>query len=68
MFQLTYAAVFDKLIHPEKVIRCHGCTIHHPSQREHACLMMDIEDVWFYYHDEAREQKDLDNDIVMKTV
>ena len=66
VFQLTYAAVFDKLIHQEKVNRCHGCTIHHPSQREHSCLMLDSEDAWFYYHDEVREQIDLN--IVMKTV
>ena len=66
VFQLTYAAVFDKLIHQEKVNRCNGCAIQHPSQREHSCLMLDIEDAWFYYHDEAREQIDLD--IVMKTV
>ena len=66
VFQLTYAAVFDKLIHQEKVNRCHGCTIYHPSQRQHSCLMMDNEDAWFYYHDEAREQIDLA--VVMKTV
>ena len=66
VFQLTYAAVFDKLIHQEKVNRCHGCTIDHPSQRQHSCLMMDNEDAWFYYHDEAREQIDLA--VVMKTV
>jgi len=34
-FQLTYAAFYDKLIHQEKVNRCHGCAIHHPNQREH---------------------------------
>ena len=28
--------------------------------------MLDIEDAWFYYHDEVHEQIDLD--IVMKTV
>ena len=66
VFQLTYAAVFDKLIHQEKVNRCHSCTIDHPSQRQHSCLMMDNEDVWFYYHDDAREQIDLA--VVMKTV
>ena len=37
-----------------------------PSQREHSCLMMDIEDAWLYYYDEAREQLDLV--MVMKTV
>ena len=66
VFQLTYAAVFDELIHQEKVNRCHGCKIHHPNRREHSCLMLDSEDAWFYYHDEAREQIDLA--VVMKTV
>ena len=32
VFQLTYAAFFDKLIQEEKVNRCHCCTIEHPSQ------------------------------------
>ena len=66
VFEPTYAAFFDKLVQEEKVDRCHGCTIQHPSQRQHSCLMLDIEDAWFYYHDEAREQIDLA--VVMKTV
>ena len=66
VFQLTYAAFFDKLVQEEKLNRCQGCTIQHPSQRQHSCLMLDIEDAWFYYHDEAREQIDLP--VVMKTV
>ena len=66
VFQLTYAAFFDKLVQEEKVNLCHGCAIQHPSQRQHSCLMLDTEDAWFYYHDEAREQIDLA--VVMKTV
>ena len=66
VFQLTYAAFFDKLVQEEKVNRCHGCVIQHPSQRQHSCLMLDTEDAWFYYHDVAREQIDLA--VVMKTV
>ena len=66
MFQLTYAAYCDKLVQEEKANRCHGCAIQHPSQRQHSCLMLDIEDAWFYYHDEAREQIDLA--MVMQTV
>ena len=61
VFQLTYAAFFG-----EKVNRCQGCAIQHPSQRQHSCLMLDSEDAWFYYHDVAREQIDLA--AVMKTV
>ena len=57
---------FDKLVQEEKANRCHGCTIQHPSQRQHSCLMFDTEDAWFYYHDEAREQ--IDVAVVMKTV
>ena len=41
VLQLTYSAVFDIVIHEEKVNRCDGCAIHHPSQRQHSCLMMD---------------------------
>ena len=66
VFQLTYAAFFDKLVQEEKVNCCHGCVIQHPSQRQHSCLMLDTEDAWFYYHDEAREQIDLA--VVMQTV
>ena len=65
VFQLTYAAMFDRLIHEEKLSRCYGCTVHHPSQREHFCLMMDNEDAWFYFHDEVREKIELSN--VLKT-
>ena len=66
VFQLTYAAFCENLVHQEKVDQCNGCAIQHPSQREHSCLMMDSEDAWFYYHDEARQKIDLT--IVMKTV
>ena len=66
MFQLTYDAFFDKHVQEEKVNRCHGCTIQHPSQRQHSWLMLAIEDKWFNYHDEACEQIDLA--VVMKTV
>ena len=68
VFQLTYAAFYDKLVQEEKVKvnRCQGCTIQHPSQRQHSCLMLDIEDAWSYYHDEAQEQIDLA--MVMLTV
>ena len=59
VFQLTCAAYCDKLVHEEKVNRCHGCAIQHPNQKQHSCLMLDIEDAWFYYHDEAREQRGL---------
>ena len=65
VFQLTYAAMFDRLIHEEKLNRCNGCVIHHPSQREHSCLMIDTEDAWFYCHDEVREKIDLN--VVLKT-
>ena len=66
VFQLTYAAFFDKLVQEAKVNLCHGCAIQHPSQRQHSCLMLDTEDTWFNYHDEAREQIDLA--VVMQTV
>ena len=65
VFQLTYAAMFDTLIQEEKLNRCHGYAIQHPSQRQHSCLMMDSEDAWFYYHDEVREKIDLNT--VLKT-
>ena len=44
VFQLTYAAMLDALIHEEKLKRCNGCEIDHPSQRQHSCLMVDSED------------------------
>ena len=66
VFQLTYGAFFDKLVQEEKVNRGHGCAIQHPSQRQHSCQMLDIEDAWFYYHDIACEQIDLA--VVKKTV
>ena len=53
VFQLTYAATVDKLIQEEKLNRCHGCAIQHPSQNQHSCLMMDNDDAWMYYHDEV---------------
>ena len=59
VFQLSYATIFDALIQQERVNRCNGCAIHHPSQREHSCLMMDSEDGWFYYHDDLRDKIDL---------
>ena len=59
-FQRTYAALIDKLIEQEKLNRCHGCSIQHPSQnQQHSCLMMNIDDAWMYFHDEVAEQIDL---------
>ena len=61
VFQLTYAALIGKLIQQEKLNRCHGCAIQHPSQNQHSCLMMDNDDAWMYYHDEVVEQIDLNS-------
>ena len=66
VFQLTYATIFDALIQQERVNRFNGCAIHHPSHREHSCLMMDSEDGWFYYHDDVRDKIDLNE--VYKTL
>ena len=44
VFQLTYVAFCEDLVHQEKVNQCNGCATHHPSQREHSCLMMDREE------------------------
>ena len=65
MFQLTYAAMLDAMIQEEKINRCNGCAIHHPSQRQHSCLMMDSEDAWFYFRDDVVENIDLN--LVLKT-
>ena len=61
VFQLTYAALVDKLIQQEKLNHCDGCAIQHPSQNQHSCLMMDNDDAWMYYHDEVVEQIDLNS-------
>ena len=53
IFQLTYANMVDELIQEEKLNRYHGCAIQHPSQRQHWCLMMDKEDSWLYYREDA---------------
>ena len=49
----------DKLIQQEKLNRCHGCVIRHPSQNQHSCFMMDNNDAWMCYHDEVVEKIDL---------
>jgi len=36
MFQLTYTAMLDIRIQKEKVNRCSGCAINHPSQRQNS--------------------------------
>ena len=61
VFQLTYAALVDKLIQQEKLNHCDGCAIQHPSQNQHSCLMMDNDDAWKYYQDEVVEQIDLNS-------
>ena len=66
VFQLTYAAMFDTLIQEEKLNRCNGCAIQHPSQRKHSCLMMDNEEAWMYYRDDVVE-KIADLNAVLKT-
>ena len=54
VFQLTYADMVDKLIQQEKLTQ-------QLSQNQHSCLMMDNDDAWMYYHDEAAEQIDLNS-------
>ena len=56
VFQLTYATILDARIQEERVTRCHSCAIQHPSQRQHSCLMMDSEDAWFYFRNDAVEK------------
>jgi len=58
-FQLASAAVCDELIQQETLGRCIGCAVNHPSQREHSCLMMDDEEAWFRYFDQAIDDIDL---------
>ena len=41
VFQLAFAAVCDELILQELLRRCFGCTVNHPSEMEHSCLMVD---------------------------
>ena len=53
IFQLPYAHMVDELIQEEKLNRCHGCAIQHPSQRQHSCVMMDKEDSWLYYREDV---------------
>ena len=65
MFQLIYAALINKVIQQDKLNRCHGCTIQHPGQSPHSCLMMDNDDAWMYHHDEVVETIDLNS--VLKT-
>ena len=57
--------MLDAMIQEEKINRCNGCAIHHPSQRQHSCLMMDSEDGWFYFRDDVVENIDLN--LVLKT-
>ena len=61
IFQMTYAALVDKLIQQEELNHSHGCAIQHPSQNQHSCLMMDNDDAWMYYHDEVVEQIDMNS-------
>ena len=64
--QLTYAALIGKLIQQEKLNRCHGCAIQHPSQKQYSCLMMDNDDAWMYSHDDVVEQIDLNSVLKLK--
>jgi len=32
VFQLTYAAMLDRLIQKEKLNGCHGCVVQHPDR------------------------------------
>ena len=48
--------MFDALMQEEKLNRCNGCAIQHPSQREHSCLTMDNEEAWMYYRDGVVEK------------
>ena len=66
LFHLTYAPMLDMFICKEKVNRCNGCAIQHPSHRQHSCLMMDSEDASLCYHNDVVEKIDLS--LVMKTV
>ena len=59
IFQLTYANMVDELIQEEKLNRCYGCAIQHPSQRQHSCLMMDTEDSWLFYRENVARKIDL---------
>lgn len=59
VFQLTFAALCDELIQQVKIGCCDGCAINHLSQTAHSCLMINQEDAWFRYFDQAVEKVDL---------
>ena len=50
----------DELIQEEKLNRCRGCAIQHPSQRKHSCFLVDKEDSWLYYREDVVGKMDLD--------
>lgn len=43
------------MIHVMVEKNCNGCLIHHPSQRQHDCLMMENEEQMLLYFDDALE-------------
>ena len=59
IFQLTYDNTVDELIQEEKLNRCHGCAIQHPSQRQNSRLMMDKKDSSLYYREDVLEKINL---------
>ena len=63
VLQLTCAAMLDRHIQEEKLNGCHGCVIQHLSQREDTCLMMNNKEACLFYHEEARENINV-NDVL----
>lgn len=53
ILQLSYVSCCDKAIWNAINADCEGCAIQHPSQKEHKCIMMDEEEAWNYYYEEA---------------
>ena len=61
IYNLSYAALCQEPIVKEKVKRCVGCEVQHPSQIRHACLMMNEEESWNLYYDTAIQEIDPEN-------
>ena len=60
VLNLCYAELIVHPIEIECILHCRGCKTHHPSQKEHNCLMMDEEEKWNLYYDRAKVHGDPD--------
>ena len=60
LLEFLYVEVCRREMMKKLTEECEGCENDYPSQRDHACMMTNDQDLWTFFFDDVRNSIDLD--------